>query len=89
MSFGYDPEAIYQDADIEQREFEEAGRLIAHARQLGRCTHQSTVGYRERPLFRGQEGLEPGQFRCADGCDRVFNSNDEWADAVEEAIHGD
>lgn len=32
--FGYDPEAIYQDADIEQAAFEAEGRRLAAAAQI-------------------------------------------------------
>lgn len=85
MSF-YDEEAVYQDADVEQAEFERAGNAIARARRAGRCTHQSSVGYIDPPVYPEQVGLEPGQSRCTEGCNVVFNSDDDWADAREEAI---
>ena len=40
MSFGYDEEAIYQDADIEQAEMIELGNHIASLEASGVCTHQ-------------------------------------------------
>lgn len=87
--FGYDPEAVYQDADIEQAEWEAEGRALHAAQKAGRCCHTSTVGYSGRSARRPeQEGLRIGQQRCTEGCGRVFDSDEEWADAMEEAIHG-
>lgn len=87
MSFGYDPEAVYQDADIEMMELREEGNRIAALERKGICTHQARVGYRPEPIYPEQEGLKYGQERCRDckavleidrcdedGCDRiVFN----------------
>jgi hypothetical protein len=85
MSFGYDPEAIYQDADIEQAEMEAIGNRIHQLRKQGVCCHQSVVGYRNPPAYPEQEGLEPGQLRCTDGCGQVFLTTSHWNAAREEA----
>ena len=74
----YDPEAVIQDADIEQFEMEQIGRSIAQARKAGHCTHQSVVGYRQPIFYPEQEGLKPGQMRCTEGCGRVFEDDDDW-----------
>jgi hypothetical protein len=46
--YDYDPEvpAGYQDADIEQAEFEAAGRRLAALRRRGICTHGWRLGRR-------------------------------------------
>lgn len=38
-NFGYDPEAVIQDADIEMAELVEAGARAAAARRRGLCAH--------------------------------------------------
>lgn len=38
-TFGFDPEAIYQDADIEQAEYEQEARGIAAQKRRGICAH--------------------------------------------------
>lgn len=88
MSYGYDPElpAGFQDADFEMREMEEIGDAIAAARKAGRCTHGSAVGYLPVPAYPEQEGLTPGQLRCTQGCGEVFESDQDWYDAMNEAI---
>lgn len=81
MSFGYDPEAIYQDADIEQAELEQAGNEYARrvkrmkeARERGEydvaasaCPHGS--GYPLDSLAATNSGDpnagEPG-YRCTE-----------------------
>ena len=66
------------------------GNAIHAARKAGRCCHQSAQGYRGGPRSAQQEGLTPGQLRCTDGggfgCGAIFASDDDWADAMEEAI---
>lgn len=88
MSMSYDEElpAGFQDADIEQAEFEAEGNRIAALRRRGVCTHDSGVSYRDPAVYPEQEGLKPGQLRCTDGCGRVFNSEADWHDARNEAL---
>lgn len=73
------------EADMEQAEMERFGNAIAAAERAGRCTHGSTVGYREPPVYPEQVGLKPGQSRCND-CKRVFESDDDWMAAINEAV---
>ena len=84
MSFGYDPElpAGFQDADIEQAEFEAEGRRLAALKRRGVCTHGSAVGFSGTVTYPEQEGLKVGQMRCTDGCGRVFESDEAWMEAV-------
>ena len=44
MSFGYDPEAVYQEADIEMAEFEVQAAEARALRKRGVCTHSSQLG---------------------------------------------
>lgn len=88
--FGYDDEAIYQDADIEQWEWEEAAAAIERGRAAGICQHQGVVGaprgeYEGKIFYPEQEGLVGEQLACTDGCGRVFEDNDAWFDAMREA----
>jgi hypothetical protein len=75
-----------READAEQAELEAAGVAIARARARGVCTHGSVVGYRNPPFYPEQEGLQPGQLRCTDGCGAVFDSDEAWSLAMDEAI---
>lgn len=45
MDFGYDEEAVYQDADIEQARYEEEGRALAADRKRGICHHGGGLGF--------------------------------------------
>jgi hypothetical protein len=63
---------------------ERVGNGIAAARKRGICTHQSAVGYLPTPVYPEQEGLKPGQLRCTEGCGRVFDSDEEWYDALHD-----
>lgn len=84
-------EAIEQerfDADLEQAEMERAGAAIWAAKQRGICTHSGAVSYLDPPLYPEQVGLRPGQLRCTDGCNRLFDSEEDWFAAMEEAIYG-
>ena len=85
MSY-YDPEAIYQDSDIEAAEMAEAGNAIAAAQARGVCCHMSAVGYRSVPVYTEQEGLKPGQMRCTDGCGEVFADEEDWNAAMNYAM---
>lgn len=75
----YDPEAVIQDADIEQAEFEEYGRRLSSLARRGICTHGSWVGVSATGeiFYPEQEGLLPGQVRCTDMCRKVFESDDD------------
>ena len=88
--YGAEMEAIEAerfDADLEQYEMERVGAAIAAARRAGRCTHGSAVGYLAKPVYEEQRGLRKGQVRCFD-CKAVFDSDEEWHAAMEEAIYG-
>ena len=75
------------DADIEMAELEAMGNAIHSQRQRGVCCHQSAVGWIPEPCYPEQVGLKPGQLRCTDGCRQVFNSDDDWFDAMAEAVN--
>lgn len=79
----YDEEAIYQDADIEQMQYEAESRELRALRRAGYCSHQSGVGLPESGeiFYPEQVGLKPGQQRCTDGCGTVFDSLEELWDA--------
>lgn len=83
----YDPEATIQDADILMMQYADEARALEAARRRGNCTHQSTVGYRVPAIYPEQEGLNPGESRCTDGCERVFFSDEDWVQAMEEALY--
>lgn len=50
-TFGYDPEAVYQDADIEQAAFEAEGARLAALRRQGICSHGWRLGGNPAPEF--------------------------------------
>lgn len=77
--FGYDPEAIYQDADIEQAAFEAESARIAALERAGICTHGGVVGLGSdgKAHYPEAEGLTGEQVRCWD-CGRVFESREDW-----------
>lgn len=77
MSFGYDPEAIYQDADILQAEYEAEGNRIAALERAGICTHSHRVGLGTdgKAHYPEAEGLTGKQVRCL-GCGEVFESSE-------------
>jgi len=77
---------MYNDADIEQWEMDQVGRAVAAAHRAGRCTHGSAVGYSVKRYYPEQEGLRPGQSRCRSGCKAVFDSDEAWHAAMNEAI---
>lgn len=81
-------ETARMDADLEMAAMARAGNAVRAARKAGRCAHQGAVGYLKPALYPEQEGLKRGQSRCTDGCGRVFGSDDEWYEAMEEAMHG-
>ena len=77
---------LISDADLETREAWLVGAAI-HARQKqGICCHLGAVGYVGKVIYPEQEGLLPGQLRCTDGCRAVFSSDEEWHEAMLEAM---
>lgn len=88
MRYSYDPEAVYQDADVEMAEAAIIGNTIAALQKRGICCHNSAVSYRETPVYPEQEGLKPGQYRCTDGCGTVFGNEEDWIRAMSEVVEG-
>ena len=86
MTFTYDEEAVYQDADFEMAEARNVGNAIARQEAKGVCCHQGVVGYLAEPVYPEQIGLSPGQVRCTDGCGAVFASEDDWFAAMGYAL---
>lgn len=88
--FGSEMEAIETerlDADLEMAQMEARANYLHALRKRGACTHQSAVGYISKVIHPQQEGLKPGQLRCTEGtggCERVFNSDEEWFAAQDE-----
>ena len=78
--------SIPTDADMEAADYASAARRAENVRAAGECPHLSTVGYVGRVFYPAQEGLTPGQVRCTDGCGRVFASDEEWLEAMTEAM---
>ena len=75
MSFGYDEEAIYQDADIEQAEMIELGNRLSDLEAKGICTHQ---GIRDSKAVRS--------LKVCTGCGETFRDRDAWEEAVASVI---
>ncbi len=75
MSFGYDEEAIYQDADIEQAEMIELGNRLADLEASGVCIHQ---GIRDSKNKR--------DLKVCTGCGETFRDRDAWDEARASAI---
>ena len=73
----YDPEAVYQDADIEQAEMIRLGNRLDRLERQGICTHGHTIGYLRPAFYYVQEHLEPGERICT-GCGTVFASDEDW-----------
>lgn len=76
------------DADAEMAEMTRVGNMVARAHAAGRCTHGSAAGYINPPVYPEQVGLEPGQLACTAGCGAVFDSDEEWLEAMDKAIRG-
>jgi hypothetical protein len=73
------------DADLLLAGMNALGDAIHAARARGVCCHQSAQGHQA-----GQaDGLRPGQVRCTDGCGRVFDGDEAWWAAMDEAVTGD
>lgn len=88
--FGSEMEALESerlDADLEMAQMNARANYLASLREQGICTHSSAVGYVGKVNYPEQKGLKPGQSRCTEGtggCERVFNSDEEWFAAMEE-----
>lgn len=79
----YDPEAVYQDADIEQAAAYAEGARVAAIEARGICTHGWVQG--ANPTHAPE--LQPGQIRCLEnGCGEIFDSESDWLDARSEAL---
>lgn len=83
----YDDEAIYQDADIEMAMYAREARAMEAARARGVCQHQSSVGLPDsgKIFYPEQRLLKRGQVACTEGCGTIFDSEDEWVRAMQEA----
>jgi hypothetical protein len=66
-SFGFDPESIIQDADIEMMELRQAAEQAECNRKHGTCDHGWT-GPAKKPEH-------PGQFECYD-CGHTWTSRE-------------
>ncbi len=82
MSYGYDEEAIYQDADIEQAQLEEAGNRIHDLNKRGVCTHEGWVGRSKtgESIYPEQDVLIGDEVRCTHGCGKLFASEEALLD---------
>jgi len=69
----YDPEAIYQEDDILQAQYEEESDRYTARMRAGYCQHDARVLYRNPPVYPEQEGLQPDEWACRSGCGQVFN----------------
>lgn len=88
----YDDEAVYQDADIQMAEMEAVGNRFHYWQRRGVCQHGSAAGYLADPCYPEQIGLKPGQVACTEhtsGCNAVFDSDDEWYEAMDAASDGE
>lgn len=81
----YDPEAVYQEADILQAQYEAESKAAAKKQAAGICLHGSSVGYLPVPFYEAQKDLKPGQQKCTEGCGQVFESWEEWIEAHQAA----
>lgn len=78
-SNSYDPEAIYQDADLEMMELQQAANHNARLeREQEKCGHHSWVGLPDsgKIYYPEQEDLQGDEVACTAGCGRKF-SNEE------------
>jgi hypothetical protein len=77
-----------REVDMEMAEMTIAADHSEALRRAGICQHNGVVGYRSPRAFPGQEALRPGQLRCTErtnGCERVFDSDEDWYAAMDEA----
>lgn len=82
----YDEEAVIQDDDIEMAILEEEARYRQALEAKGICLHGRVIGIPESGQISHPEqvGLKRGQVRCTAGCGRVFNSDEEWYEALDD-----
>lgn len=73
----YDPEAIYQDADIEQASYEREARHIEHLEAQGICVHGGWVGRSKTGeiYYPEQRDLVGDEVVCR-SCGKKFPSDD-------------
>lgn len=87
--FGHDPEvpAGFQDADIEQAQFERAGARLRVLKRRGICAHGWVCGLGAdgKPHYPEAEGLTGAEVRCRD-CGKVFADDDAWHEARESVL---
>ena len=80
--YDYDEElpAGFQEADLLQDLYLREGAQLDRLRAAGWCTHQSGVGLPADGTiyYPEQQGLQPGETRCTDGCGTVFPPEVEW-----------
>lgn len=83
----YDPEAIYQDADIEQRQYEDEARHLEALKAEGVCVHESAFGVSlDGTIYHPVQALlGPDEVACAAGCGKVFEDEQAWIDACYDA----
>lgn len=77
----YDEEAIYQDADILQAQYEAESNRYWRLKQAGYCTHGGWFCHVDPPYYPEQVDLKPGEARCNDGCGLIFDTEDQLRDA--------
>lgn len=90
FDYGMEMEALESerlDADLQMAEMAAVGRQIDRVRAEGGCAHTSAVGYLPVPVYPEQVGLEPGQLRCTEGCNRVFADDEDWMGWMDAALN--
>jgi hypothetical protein len=87
MTYGYDPEATVQDADLELAAMRRQAQQLEKARAAGHCPHYATVGVSAsgKVYYPEQEGLSGEQVRCFD-CGEVFASDADLMEATEALL---
>jgi hypothetical protein len=78
-SFGYDEEAVVQDADIEMAHAISRGNYLMRLADKGVCIHDGVVGTSAsgEVIYPEQEGLTGDQQKCWT-CGHVFESVSDW-----------
>lgn len=76
--FGHDPEAIYQDADILQAQYEAESAEHAATVRAGLCPHTGGIGTSStgEVFYAVQQELAEGEVYCTGGCDTIFSWED-------------
>ena len=75
---------MFNDADIQMAHFSAEARALSALRRRGICTHGSVVGLPDSGeiFYPEQVGLVGAQVRCTSGCGALFESRDEWVEAL-------